>query len=121
MTAFLGALAGCARPAVELPPDTGALPPSARLTENDRGAPEARWDCGRLRSALRNNEDESSALEKKIQGERGRNQAAVFVAAYLPPAVLAANQQQQKKQRLDELQIQRDRLHRLIAAKACPG
>ena len=79
----------------------------------------AKWDCAKLSAELKRNQDEASTLEAKIEGSRGRNEAALVATNIVAPAVLLTEQSGPQKQRLDTLQVERDRLMRFQEAKAC--
>lgn len=77
--------------------------------------------CTQLAAASKTAEMEGKALEQVIASNRGSNQAlGYFSAVVLPPLALAMKANDAEKTRLDELQLQRDRINRLATAKNCP-
>jgi hypothetical protein len=114
-------LAGaCARQSPQLPPDLSARPPEQRLVAGDTESAEATLDCPGLAVQYDHNKEATAKLEQLIAGNRGHNQSVVYVGGVLfPPLLLAVKPDDDAKKKLDELQIQRDRIDRLAKARSC--
>lgn len=110
----------CARNAPPLPPDLGDRPPSQRLLVGDAESAEGRMDCTQLKNEAIHVRATIGGYEQVIAGNRGQNQAAVYIgSAIFLPALLAARTDEDTKKSLDDLQVKRDRIDRLSKAKAC--
>ena len=113
-------LGACARSSPELPPNLSDRPAEQRLLQGDSESAEAKLDCVGLLQERERNRQTTDELEKKIAGNRGRNQAVgYFAGVVFPPLLLAVKPDSDIKTTLDQLQVQRDRIDRLTQAKKC--
>lgn len=120
LLAALVVLAGCARPAPDLPPDRSgdAGLPAALLSDFD--AEEVAATCGDIRDRRRWIKSQSAEIEREILKTRGDEQAAGYVfGALFPPAVLIIDQKREAKAELDSNQAALDRLILLKRLKGC--
>ena len=114
------AVAGCTRPAPDLPPDLSALPPAERLLPADHQHPTAALDCPGLVTVLGRNLAETYGIESGLGDQRPGDQAVgYFSAVFFPPLALAAPQYEAEKKALDRLQADRDTILRLHTARGC--
>ena len=113
-------LGACARPSPALPPNLSDLPPEQRLLAGDNDSAEGKLDCAGLAAERERNRVTAEQIEKAIAANRGHNQAVGYFSGVLfPPLLLAIRPDSDSKKTLDELQVQRDRIDRLIRARKC--
>ncbi len=117
---LIAVIYGCARTAPELPPDyiLNMESPKALLSQVPpliRG-----MTCDEINQDLTNLSMHDSQLEAEIQGNRGKNQTAGYIAGVLFfPAILAVDNDKSTKSLLDQNQKHRDHLIFAQKAKGC--
>jgi hypothetical protein len=118
--AALLAVAACARNSPSLPPDLSHLPADQRLLPGDADSAEAKMDCPALKQESLRNRAAAQQQEGVIGANRGHNQAVGYAGGVLfAPLLLASRNDDEAKKSLDQLQVQADRIDRLL--RPCRG
>lgn len=112
-----GLLIGCARSAPSLPdiPNDTAKP-TAAVTTTGNVVP---VDCEWLDHQLEILDQEEEMLNAEIKGDRGKNQVAAYLGAFLLLPYLAMEGHVEVKQRLDAIQAERDDLYETTKQHKC--
>jgi hypothetical protein len=112
--AALLAAAGCASSAPPLPPAADAS------GANGIAASDLSLDCPRVAQEVETIDARMREANRKIEGERTRNQVVgYFAAVAFAPLVLATEQNQAEKDLVRSLYARRDALMRVAAQKGC--
>jgi len=114
-------VAGCARQAVNLPPEIG----------DDRAALSAalgklpddikKMSCFEIKDDYQHLAKHDADLEQRITANRGKDQAAALLTGFIVPAMASANRDDVTKKLLDDNQIRRDHLIVAMRANSCPS
>ncbi len=113
-------VAGCARPAPELPQDYGSVDANAILLAEDFSRADLGLSCDGIDREMSALSAEMRTLDSKIRGKHGSNEAAGYIAGVLfPPAILATDSGEGEKQALDAHQARRDEFVALKRLKSC--
>jgi cell division protein ZapA (FtsZ GTPase activity inhibitor) len=119
-TVFLAMLVvqGCARNAPELPDlqEINNAPTPNAVSNHD--ALEVK--CDQLDYHLAQLAEEADQLSNAIKADRGRNQVAGYLGGLFIVPLLAMKEHQEEKQRLDEIQVERDGIYAEKKQFRCP-
>ena len=121
VTGLVLLLAACARSAPDMPKTIlqGDGTPKNAIEQFDSN--EKKLSCKEIDTKLADIREQTSKIEQTIQSRRGDNQAAVYFGAFFPPAYLAANDNDEEMEALDEHQKSKDLYIALKSAKRCPA
>lgn len=116
---FAFALAGCARPAPDLPPDYGSVGTATPLTADQFSAQDLALSCTEAKQEQVKLTEEASRLTGVISDSKGYNETIGILGALFIVPALAADQNPEEKRRLDEIQSRWDSLVALRRFKSC--
>jgi hypothetical protein len=104
--------AACARNAPDLPADIAVDTPRLSLAEQA-------MSCDAADAMLAELQNERTVMTGMIEGNRRKNQTAGYLGALFLVPLVAIEQNEAEKRRLDEIQTELDRLYVVRRAKAC--
>lgn len=121
LVALAVTLSACARPAPQLPPDYGSVNTDAKLTADQFSSEDLRLSCTEIVEAQESLTDEAGRMTGVISDSKGYNETIGILGALFIVPALAADQNEDEKRRLDEIQKRWDTLVALKRFKTCPG
>ncbi len=115
-------LAACARTAPELPRDMSSVNAEETVSAEAFSAQDVALSCDEILVEQDRIREDASQYNQEIKKNRGKNQAAGYVAGVLfPPALLATVHNDAEKAELDALQQRFDTIQGLKRLKSCPS
>lgn len=120
---FMLALGGCVGSAPPLPPDTTSMTALKHTTLSDFSPADQTLTCQQIADEEMSIADKMRADNLAIEGNRGRNQALLYVASLSVvtlPVALATVQNDTERKEVLSLYSRRDVLMKLVAVKTCP-
>lgn len=113
------ALAGCVGSAPPLPPDTTSINRTRTMTLSDFSATDAAMSCADIAAERETNTGAIKAANERIEGNRGRDQALIYVSVLTAPFI--ANDNDPERKEIAQRYQRQDTLIKLATVKACPG
>lgn len=110
-------ISGCSRGAPTLPSVNQRPQPEPIVQKTPTELSE---QCEKYNSRLSRLRQEEDTLNWQIKGDRGKNQVAGYLGAFLILPYLATEHHPQEKARLDAIQIERDGIYQEMKARRCP-
>jgi hypothetical protein len=116
---FFIILAGCARRAPDLPPAYAShndeeIAIALGITDKDKS-----MSCFRIKIDQQKAAKEYEQNEAIIESSRTHNQVTGYIGVFFPPALIAADNDDEIKAQLDTLQNRKDQLDYLWKSKSC--
>lgn len=113
-------IAGCATAARDLPRDQSTLRPIDRVLSQPQGANELARTCQDICQEISSTTAAIVDIERQINDALPGNQVVGIIStALFFPAIIAANQQSDERQRYDALNARREWLVLVSTAKSC--
>lgn len=109
---------GCARSAPTLP--TVQNDPPSAVTKETQTNPSSLLECEKLAYRLEGLEEDESALNEVILGDRSKNQLVGVLGAFYILPYVAAEGHEEEKRRLDSIQVERDGIYTEMKIHRCP-
>lgn len=117
---IIAGASGCAGAASDLPPDYSSVDARERIRVEDFDPATVTWSCPDIEEELSAFGSVIASQEEAIAGKRTQNQVATFVGMFFfLPALLATDNGEQAKRKMDDIYLARDKLYLLQVFKNC--